>query len=124
MKSITSILILCFFLMSCGWTTPAKTTTSSNGTGIESTASTIDCETQAEAAGTKLASANENPDVRLEFLGHEEVDDTCYLKTKITQTVGEESLVIFTLFNTATEQSYKNYNDEKQMELDIIELKG
>lgn len=123
MKSFISILGLCFFLVSCGW----STTTDSSGTqtiNTDTTASSVDCETQAQSTGEKLVTANENPDVSLEFLWHAEIDETCYLKTKITQTVGEESLIIFTLFDTATEQSYKNYNDEKQMELDIIELKG
>ena len=120
MKIIAIFLSFVFLLVSCGWNTNTSTTTQWEVSQNTNTA--LSCESQAQAAGEKLMSSNENPDVSLEFLWEVEANNTCYLKVKIVQTVGVETAEVFTLFDTATEQSYKNYTDEKQMELAIIEF--
>ncbi len=127
MKSIISILALCFLLVSCGGNSsaPKATDTSKSQTVQESpiVEKAEDCESSSEAAKLKLLEANENPDVALEFLGSAETDKNCFLKVKITQIVGLETAEVFSLFDTATEQSYANYTDEQQMDLALIELK-
>ena len=121
MKKIIAILSFTLLLVSCGGNTSTSSQTEWETT--LNSASTLSCEDQAQAAGEKLVAANENPDVSLEFLGSAEGNNNCYLKVKITQQVGVETAEVYTLFDTATEQSYNNYTDLKQMELALIELK-
>ena len=120
MKKIIAILSFTLLLISCGGNT--QTSPETEWEVSQSTNTTLSCEDQAQAAGDKLVWANENPDVSLEFLWEVEANNACYLKVKITQKVWVETAEVFTLFDTATEQSYNNYTDLAQMELAIIEM--
>ncbi|MDA9129005.1 hypothetical protein N9J72_00830 [Candidatus Gracilibacteria bacterium] len=121
MKKIILLLSISLLFVSCAQNTNTQTQ-NSTGEVAQNTANITNCEADAQAAETKLEASNENPDVSLEFLGSAEVNNTCFLKVKITQQVGVETAEVFTLFDTETEQSYDNYVDEQQMELAIIEM--
>ena len=82
------------------------------------------CTSFEAAAKTKFDEANENPNITLDYFGivYGESDDTCYLKMQITDSSTDPVTEIYSLFNTKTEQTYKNYTSAADMELGLVEL--
>ena len=127
MKYIATILMCTLMLASCGKQSELPKIQTKEGTQIPQVLSQEiekKCNTLEENAKKKFDEANENPNINLEYLGivYGEFNDTCYLKIQITDESGETPIVIYSLFNTNTEQTYKNYASLNAMELGLSEL--